>query len=400
MSRRYLHLALAALTALISLPFVGYSPAHADDECTPGVMKFVDTPPPALSQLGISRAWKFSTGNVTVAVVDSGVSAENPHLKGVVLPGVDLVEGTNGWVDTHGHGTAIAAQIAGQEVEGSGVVGVAPSAKILPIRVYVDESSQSVDAGKGPDPVRTAQGIRVAADKGAKVISVALSTTTDHPELAAAVNDATRKGALVVASAGNVSEQGDENLVKFPAAYEKALSVTAVDAQGLPSPAVSRGVHVEVAAPGANVATAFLEWGDCVLATSAPSSSFATGYAAGVAALVADTYPEETPEDWKYRLTVTALRPVASERDEFLGWGILAPASALNFVNDGSAQGPPNPRFTASEGEYVQPLATPHQSEKVEFPRFWLVAITAGTLVISLFVYLLVLARSAAPRRR
>lgn len=321
--------------------------AEGTQECTPGVPRYVDQAPAVLSQLGLSEAWALSSGAVLVAVVDSGVDARNAHLTQAVAVGTDLVDGGDGWRDDSGHGTAVAGQIAAREVTGSGVVGVAPQAVILPVRVYADTSEESVREGRGPDALRTAEGITWAADNGAVVIAVPQSTPSDVPELRAAVEYATRAGALVVASAGNASDDQQGASVRFPAGYPQALSVTAVDAQGHPSDALLHGVHVELAAPGSQVLTTFLDAGDCLLAADTPTASYATGTAAGVAALVASAHPQEGPADWEYRMLATALRPTPASRDNLIGWGIVAPYDALNMVNDGSLPGPPNPRFPA-----------------------------------------------------
>ena len=87
--------------------------------------------PNVISLLGIKKAWQLSRGSkVKVAIVDSGVVASNVHLTENVLPGIDLVDSGDGRTDAAGHGTAIAGQIAAHEVEGSGLVGLAPEAEI------------------------------------------------------------------------------------------------------------------------------------------------------------------------------------------------------------------------------------------------------------------------------
>lgn len=375
-----------ALTALcVGALFTWMPPAWAEDQaCTPGITQYVPQPPAALTQLGFQEAWKLADGDVLVAVVDSGVDASNAHLRDVVLPGVDLVDSGDGRVDTYGHGTAVAAQIAARNVEGSGLVGMAPQARILPIRTYADSSNEAARQGRAPEAARTATGIRIAAEKGAKIIVVPQSTPSDTPALRSAVTAATASGALVIASAGNVTPEEDANLVRFPAAYPEALSVTAVDSAGLPSTAVSHGVHVEIAAPGSQVLTAFLGWGDCLFAPDAPSTSYATGYVAAAAALVASAHPGETPADWEYRLTATALRPSLSTRDAATGWGIVAPHDAINFVNDGSLPGPPNPRHTAIDNAALVPLATPPTRDDRVLSRPLLILLAGGAVTAGL----------------
>ena len=356
-------------------------------ECVPGVEHLVNQPPPAVAQLGFSQAWGLSRGGVVVAVVDTGVDASNTHLGDAVLAGTDLLDAGDGRTDSSGHGTAVAGQIAARPVPGSGVVGMAPDSLILPVRVYQDGSSEAVRAGRGPDAARTAEGIRWAVDHGAVIVVVPQSTPSDVEALRSAVDYATAAGALVVASAGNANAQEDTTAVRFPAGYPSVLSVTAVDANGMPSDAVVHGTHVEVAAPGAGVLTTFMGSGDCMLAGATPTTSYATGYVGAAAALVA-AYPQESPADWEYRILATALRPTPSVRSTTLGWGLLAPYDALNLVNDGTTVGPPNPRFPAPVPPAPVLMARPEEVTDTLAPRRHLVltALGAGAATLVLTV--------------
>lgn len=347
--------------------------------CQVGKTQYVPIEPPVFERLGIQQAWELSTGGVLVAVVDSGVSSANEHLKEAVQPGTDFVDsGGDGRTDVDGHGTAVAGQIASRPVEGSGLVGIAKSAQILPVRVYASTRPEDTDNGRGPNVKRTAAGIRWAADHGAKIIAVPASSPSDHAELAQAVAYATNAGALIVASAGNADPNGENSGVRFPANYEQVLSVSAVTLQGQPSDSVVHGVHVEVAAPGSDVLTTFLQWGDCVLSGEQPSTSYSTGYVAGIAALVAAAHPEETPADWKYRILATALRSTPSERNEIVGWGIVAPKDAINFVNDGTQDGPPNPRYQRADRPIPPPVRLVKPEEDLTKSRTQYLTIAAG----------------------
>ncbi|WP_130875278.1 S8 family serine peptidase [[Pseudopropionibacterium] massiliense] len=361
------------------------SPTPAPGQCTVEKPTLVPQRPPAIDQLGIEEAWKISRGNgVTVAVVDSGVAGDNVHFKdkNVLLPGYDMMDGGDGSTDVGMHGTALAGQISAREVEGSGLIGVAPESQILPVRVLVKtDDPQEAQNTRGPEPTHTAAGIQWAADNGAKVIVVALSSSADNPSLKSATEYATSKGALVVASAGNVDPKSpakQHNVPQYPAAYSDVLSVTAVDTTGAPSDTVIHGPHVDVAAPGMNVLTTFLGAGDCVFSGDKPSTSYATGYVGAVAALVAAAHPDETPADWKYRILATALRPTRSLRDDKIGWGLVAPYAALTFTNDGAVPGPPNPRFSESATQDV-PTMTPPSPQKDQRPmRTMVLGIIAG----------------------
>lgn len=390
---------LATLTATVlwlGVPVAtAQTPTEGQQECKVGTQALVPEAPAILGSLGITDTWPLSRGAVTVAVVDSGVAAANIHLGEAVLPGLDVTGESNGRVDIQGHGTAIAGQIAARPVDGSGLVGVAPDATILPVRVYTGDRATG---GAEPEPGQVAQGIRWAADQGARVIVVALASTVDSPELREAVTHATQLGALVVAPAGNAERDKDPAAARYPAAYPEVLSVTATDRAGMASTSVIAGPHVEVAAPGSDVLTTFLSDGDCVLAGGQPASSFATGYVAGVAALVAAAHPEETPADWEYRILTTALRPHRAERSDALGWGLVAPRAAVEFINDGRAAGPSNPRFPATDRPTAEPLP-PRPARTDPLPsRLRTLAIVAGLATV-VGVGILLGARLVASRR-
>ena len=104
-----------------------------------------------LKALDVAKAWQYSVGaGVLVAVLDSGVDAGHPDLQGQVLPGIDLVDGAtkDGRSDPVGHGTTVAALIAGRNDDTTGVVGIAPQARILPVRV-LDTANKYDDAVVG-----------------------------------------------------------------------------------------------------------------------------------------------------------------------------------------------------------------------------------------------------------
>lgn len=343
-------------TAAAASPTTARPAATGGEQCTQEKVQYVPEAPPALTRLAAERAWATATGaGVVVAVVDSGVDARNTHLTDAVVPGVDLVGvagDPTGRTDTAGHGTAVAGQIAARPYPDSGVVGLAPDATILPVRVYYSDDDQGREAGVAPDATRIAAGIDAAVGAGARVVNVSMSTPNDTPVLREAVQRATAAGALVVASAGNRTTSSDEtDGPRYPAAYDGVLAVTAVDVDDNPSADAIHGAHVDVAAPGTNVLTAFHAAGDCMLSGEGESTSFATAYVSAAAALLAERFSEETPAQWAYRLQVTAARDQPAQRDDLVGWGVVRPDEALAFVDDGTAPGPPSPVHAAAAGE-------------------------------------------------
>lgn len=355
-------LAVALLTGFgVSLAPV--EAASAAEDCAPGDPQFTLDRPAALDDIGVPLAWEHTRGaGVLVAVVDSGIDATNQHLAGVVVGGVNLVgDGTDpsGFTDLDGHGTAIAGQIAARELPASGVVGVAPEASLLSVRIFRGRDDESLRAGFGPTTARLVAGIRFAVDSGAHIINVSLSDYADGPELQAAVEYADAHGSLVVASAGNRTTAGEETPdgPRYPAAYPGALSVTATNDRGLVTTESIHGPHVDVAAPGQFVLTTATGAGDCMYSADVPSSSFATAYASGAAALVASAHPQETPPQWEYRLQATGVRSNLDARDDIVGWGVVQPADAITLLPSATTRGPQSP-FVDSSGSAVLPVVT------------------------------------------
>lgn len=322
--------------------------------CEEGVTQWVTESPAVIERLSVPASWQYSTGHgVVVAVVDSGIAAANAHFTaGAVLDGESFVEGPAD-DDATGHGTAVAGIIGARRIEESGVVGVAPGSTLLPVRVIGDRSDD------GLTPQVLARAIDVAAERGAHIINVSMSTTTDHPALAESVAAAQSAGALIVASGGNLDTSEDDPGVRYPAAYDGVIGVSATGPDDSPVDVAVAGAHIDLAAPAYRVATTFLADGDCILGDQ-DSVSFATAYVSGVAALVAERFPDEGPQGWATRLLTTASREQRSERTETVGWGIVAPLAALTLEVDGSLTGPvpPGVRWN-SENEPGTPAVVP-----------------------------------------
>ena len=245
-------LRLAALgVALVSAP--GASAAYDDSTCRATVVSWTNDPCAGRqwghANVRAPQAWATSRGTgVTVAVVDTGADFNHPDLAAnlVSVAGSNLVANqsyrcpgqgsrvnkTSSAVaqDDQGHGTHVAGTIAAVTGNGVGVAGVAPGAKVLPVKVLNAQGSGS-DAD-------VAAGICFAVDKGAKVINLSLgglpgigTTPQFNAEIAKAAAYAYSKGALVVAASGNESMP----LCSYPAAASKAVCVGAVDRRGFPA---------------------------------------------------------------------------------------------------------------------------------------------------------------------
>ncbi len=238
---------------------------------------------------------------VKVAILDSGIDRSHSNLDGVSIEEIDLL-GTGSF--SRGHGTAIASIISGNDF---GIMGIAPSASLLSIRVLDGE-------GEG-DSFTVAQGIVEAANRGAQVINLSLGGTGGSTVLKNAVEYARSKGSLVVAAVGNEGVGG----VSYPAKFDNVIGVTSVDANGRQSSFANYGEGVDIAAPGVGVYTA---WEDEALVAFSGTSS-ATAFVSGALASEISRNPNLSNDqvvDLIYKYSNESEKPGF---DEFTGNGIL-----------------------------------------------------------------------------
>ncbi|GAA3861109.1 type VII secretion-associated serine protease mycosin [Streptomyces lacrimifluminis] len=287
----------------------------------------------ALDAMHTQEAWRTTKGKgITVAVLDTGVEADHPDLVGNVLEGKDMVgfgasRGDESWAK---HGTAMAGIIAGHGHgydNEDGVLGIAPQAKILPVRVILEDGDSARAKARNTRGNALAEGIRWAADQGADVINLSLGddSKSAHPEPAEdeAVQYALRKGAVVVASAGNGGEKGDH--ISYPAAYPGVIAATAVDKYGTRASFSTRRWYATVSAPGVDVVIAapdhryYEGWG----------TSAAAAFVSGAVALIKAAHPGLTPAQIKKLLEDTARNAPDGGRDDSRGFGFIDPAAAI-----------------------------------------------------------------------
>jgi type VII secretion-associated serine protease mycosin len=294
-----------------------------------------------------ARAAGLTGKGVTVAVVDSGVSAAHPQLRGALLPGRNVLgDGTPATRDCAGHGTLVAGIIAGREISDSGFVGVAPEAKILPVKTL-----ENTDPQPGAERL-IARGIAAAVDAGADVINVSAASFTDAPELRAAVNRALARDIVVVAAAGNAAQQS--NALLYPAAYEGVLAVGAVKEDGTRADFSEVGKNVAVAAPGdAIVGPAPVGSGYLL----GKGTSFSAPYVSGVAALIRAYYPQMKAKDVVERIKFTADRPGIGTNSE-VGHGVVNPYRAVTALLTEPARAAPRREALPPRDDYTDPLGT------------------------------------------
>ena len=366
--------------------------AHAIAATQPDVL----VPAPGFTMLNISKAWRYSTGNgVSIALIDTGV---NPNPRLPVLPGGDYILGGDGLTDCDAHGTIVASLItaapqgipmpapmppnppphqpATQVVSGTpdGVAGVAPHATLISIRqssrAYEPQNLGAADNAthkKAGTVATLARAIVHAANAGAQVINVSVTACVsaadplDQRMIGAAVwYAATVKDAVIVAAAGNASEDGcAQNPLPDPLATgdrrdwahvktvsspswfsDYVLSVGAVDTTGVPIDNSLAGPWVAAGAPGVGIVGLSPQTARPVNAypPARPGdgdipfwgTSFAAAYVSGVAALVRAKYPGLSAHQVINRILQTSHNP-ARGVDNQVGFGLIDPVAALTF---------------------------------------------------------------------
>lgn len=303
-----------------------------------------------LDAMKADEMWRTSTGKgVTVAVIDTGVDKSLPDLAGQVLPGLNLSrEPGDEYSDYEGHGSQMAVLVAGtgKRPGGQGAFGLAPGAKILPIRLpKVNEGTKlAINVPLWTESLSKA--IRHAADKGAKVINISQGSTETAENVTEAVKYAHDKGSLVFSAVGNEGDKGNPPM--YPAATPGVVGVSAIDRTSEVTEESQHGPQVDLTAPGMDMVSACP--GGSQICDSHGTSD-ASALASASAALIWSKHPQWTNNQVLRVLINTAGKAENGEaRTDFGGYGAVRPRIALKTPGDpGPADEYPLPDLAAAE---------------------------------------------------
>jgi serine protease len=253
-------------------------------------------------------------------VLDTGVQANHPDLAGQVLAGRSFLsqgQQSTSTVDGNGHGTHVAGIVAAA-TNTTGIAGVAPGAKVLPVKVLSDDGSGWLSD--------VAAGLTWAVDNGAKVANLSLGGTVPSGVLHVALVDAMQRGTLVVVAAGN---SGPCAPASYPAAYPEVLSVASTDQSRRASSFSTTGSYVDIAAPGSAIVST---WPTTLVASGyqyASGTSMASPHVAAAAAVVWAAKPGYSVTQVRSALQSSATDLMVPGRDQWTGSGLVNLPGAL-----------------------------------------------------------------------
>jgi type VII secretion-associated serine protease mycosin len=375
MSRhRAVRLAVGVLT--LSIVGVSASPAAADS-VRDGQWYF--------KTLNVDAAHKITQGNgVVVAVLDSGVRADHPDLRDAVLPGFDTAPSFagDGRDDSSGHGTSMAGLIAGRgHGKSSGVVGIAPAAKILPVKIPLGSLASETE---------TNTAIKWATDHGARVMNLSFGSKDSSRERKV-IADAQAADVVLVAASGNLPD--DDTI--YPGAYPDVLTVGAVDRDGKVAKFSVTGPQVDLVAPGVDITSPYKDVNGGYY--TGYGTSQATAIVSGAAALVRAKFPDLSAAEVIHRLTATATDKGPPGRDDQYGYGVL------NIVGALTADVPPlqpSAAPAATAGNPANPPAAAPKTERASAvsPLLWAAGGVALLLLAGLVIALIARSRRSSIR--
>jgi serine protease len=279
--------------------------------------------------INIEPAWAVTRGKgVTVAVIDTGIAKVTDLDEERIVAGYDFINDEVNASDDQGHGTHMAGTIAQMTNNGYGAAGLAPAVKLMPIKVLTVGGNGTV--------ADLAEGIRLAADRGAQIIALGCSGQGYSRLLHQAIDYAHNKGLVIFAPAGN----DNRSEAAYPARYPHVIGMTATAPQQTRARYANFGAWVDLAAPGGELSSEQALGGivqntfdfrskESIFAAY-QGTSFATAHGAGVAALIQSVKLFKPQE-----VTAILFQSAAVEgRDPLnqLGWGRLNAGRAIELA--------------------------------------------------------------------
>lgn len=282
----------------------------------------------SITAFRLPDAWHLTQGEgVTIAVLDTGADLDHPDLKDNLLEGMNFVRRGQPPEDDNGHGTHATGILVASNND-IGVVGVAPKAKVLPVKV--------LDKHGNGNLLAVAEGVRWAADHGADFITMSLGSPAKVQNVCKAIQYAESKGVVTFVAAGNAGKTAE---IFYPANYKETISIGAID-QNMHRAAFScTGRNLDFMAPGVDIFSTFPDNWYATLSGTSMACPFAVGVAALVLSYVRQNkvgLPLRCSDDYRnvFRKHTSHVTDTDLGDPQFYeGFGIIDPAKLLLEVS-------------------------------------------------------------------
>ncbi len=280
----------------------------------------------------IPDIWLETKGEeITVAVLDTGCQTDHPDLIDATIQGWNFHDDIQPVADGNGHGTHVTGTITANNND-VGVVGVAPLAKVLVIKVLGDEGEGYFES--------VAKGILFAIEQKSDIISMSLGAPVGDNAVHQAIQKAYEQHIPCVCAAGN---SGDVGALDFPGRYPETIAIGALNNKNLRAEFSQTGSRLDFMAPGVDIFSTYPNNQYAGLS----GTSMATPWAAGVVALMIAKHrkiggktPLHTVEDIREHLKKTSLDLDVAGKDPKTGFGLIDVEKAIQQIEQGEKEMP------------------------------------------------------------
>lgn len=275
----------------------------------------------SITAFDLPSIWQKASGEgVKIAVLDTGVDLNHPDLQQNLLPGINFINPSKPPEDDNRHGTHVAGIIVAKNND-IGMVGVAPNAKVIPVKV--------LDRSGNGNLVDVSKGIRWAVDEGkADLICMSLGSPNPVQEVRKAIQYALSKKLICFVAAGN---SGMTNRVFYPADYPETIAIGSIDENFNRSSFSNTGDNLDFMAPGNKIFSTVPDDWYAVLSGTSMATPFAVGVAALALSYVRNHKTDiklESAEDYRNlfkKYTIPISNTQLKDQKFYQGFGIVEP---------------------------------------------------------------------------
>lgn len=221
-----------------------------------------------INKFNIPSIWNKTQGDgVKIAVIDTGCDLDHPDIKYNILQGKNFISSGDP-IDDNGHGTHVSGTIAAEN-NGLGMVGVAPKAKIIPVKALSGD-------GRGNNNT-IAKAIVWSADRSCDFITMSLGSPIQSKDITDAINYAVKKKCVIFCAAGN---SGEGSPIMYPAKYDNVIAIGSIDSNLRRSLFTCKGPELDFLSPGEKIFSCVPDNNYAIMSGTSMATPFSVGCAA------------------------------------------------------------------------------------------------------------------------